>query len=313
MRVFVFGLLLFSAALNINCNNSDEIESDEDQPEASLESNESVEEVTESTTEQSQCNKVIPLRTGYITKFVGSRYYKANNVSMELYMREGNTTGEIEAIFKNVTEVCNPKKNCKKKCNCVHEIDKDYVENNILYIRCLENSWFDLKKNTFRYQKKSENDTNWRSMLVVLDNWVGLSYNREVIDWLRNSTDLTEPKTFNMNPSGDCQEVYKVRQSSNPDSYNVTSYTNNILCPDRIAGSNFEHKIILALDKIDYTIRSFQSQLKTTDNGVFFIEQMKFEQFLLALENETIFKERDYVADLGPMSDEDREVSEEEV
>lgn len=310
MRVFVFCLLLLSAALNIKCSNSDEVESEEDQAEASLESSESTEDVTEPTNEQSQCEKVIPLRTGYITKFVGSRYYKANNVTMELYMRAGNQTGQIEAIFKNVLEVCNPKKSCKKKCNCVHEIDKDYVENNILYIRCLENSWFDLKKNTFRYLKKGDKDTNWRSMLVVLDNWVGLSYNREVIDWLRTSTDLSEPKIFNMDANGDCKEIYKVRQSNNHESYNVTSYSNNTLCSDRIAGSSFEHKIILALDKTDFTIRSFHSELKTTDDDLFFIEKMQFDKFLLALENPTIFKERT-VVEAAPLSDETREVSDE--
>lgn len=313
MRIIVFCLLLLSVAFNINCNNSDETESNEDQPDLSQESSEtSNEEVTVPSTEPSQCEKVIPLRSGYITKFSGSRHYKSSNVTMELYMRQGNKTGEIESIFKNVTEVCNPKKNCKKKCNCVHEIDKAYVENNILYIRCLENSWFDLKKNTFHYLKKSNKDTNWRSMLVVLDNWVGLSYNREVVEWLRDSTDLSEPKTFNMDQQGDCKEIYKVRKSNDINTFNVTSYTNDSLCSDRIPGNRFEHNIILAFDKTDYTIRSFRSELKTLENGHFFIEQMEFVEFLPAFENESIFKEFPTNEDLTENSNENREESDED-
>lgn len=286
MRAFILSWLLLSVTLAVECK-SNESNSTEDQARPSLESDESDEK--DQVKEPSHCEKVVPLQAGHITKFVGSRFYKGYNTTMELYMRQGKKSGEIEAIFKNVSEVCNPKVNCRKDCNCVHEIDVNYVENNILYIRCLENSWFNLKKNTFFYVRKGKADLCWRSILIVLDNWVGLSYNNEVLDNLKNK-DLVQPKIISMDPAGKCQEIYS-KLSESEDNIKISSYTNDTLCGGRRAGHRFEHNVTVVLNKNDLTMISFESDMKSLDDGHFFLEQMEFDKFLPISESDSLFKD----------------------
>lgn len=166
--------------------------------------------IVDKMTRTSFCDKVLPTKHGYVTKFSGRNLNPSINSTMELYLKEGHIAGGLTGIFKNIDQIC-----FQSDDYCLPGlINTEYVENNVLNIRCAENNWYDLINEAYRYSRMGPLDTDYLYAARKIYMWLPFGYQKELMNQIQTGVN-GKPITVNVNSRyPNCKYIFTAKLAS---------------------------------------------------------------------------------------------------